>query len=805
MYRAFWVFLLVPAWIFCCAGCELAVGEAGASQQIKSCKYGKMCKNLGAKSPGIEVAVPVVPRGAGVVPRSDRSPSSGGRGDKNTKNSNEYLNSLGQWHAVYSLIDNRLLAHLVKEGGLFIPAGSPGFSKYLSFGRPWKTWTINEKLDGKAVAVAKMGITMLSFPMTAAQARESKWISLQLKSPTAQQLTILMNKKKVGSLKLAAGWQGASAAIPNDTLKAGENVLELRWGGKGNLGANSGCAAVEWIHWGSKPLQQKELATTPMVRGALHLPRGGGLDYYLYPDKGSRLSVKARPGATDSLCQLDLRVFVQQRSRLSKALSFPPPAPGRDARVLVDLDPIAGEIGRLELRAVGPQCRSLELDEANIVLPGAPPVVRSGKKPTNILFWLIDNVRADRYTAINPRTRVKTPVFDQLARTGTLYANAYIQGTESRVSHASIWTGLYPKQARLLAPKAKLSQSWVTLPEAMQKSGLLTAAWVANGFISEFWGFAQGFKLFRNTLHDGGGLTGKDLADHAIKFIEEKGKEPFYLYIGTIDPHVSWRGRQPWLQMYYPRPYNGPFQKNVFGKDVEKMASRKRQVSQEDRERIEAIYDSTVSYNDAQLGRVIKALEQKGIRDQTLIVITADHGEEFWDYGRIGHGHTCRQTLVGVPLLINYPPLFGQGVRVEEGVDVLSVMPTLLDALGQKQPPRVQGESLLALAQGIGRGYPRPSFATQYELAHTLRVGRWKIRVGGSGVPVLYDLQSREKEEKDLAQAHPTETRLLTDALSTFLLYQDRWRALRWGVATNHKAALADDLEQGRGPGPIVP
>jgi arylsulfatase A-like enzyme len=158
-----------------------------------------------------------------------------------------------------------------------------------------------------------------------------------------------------------------------------------------------------------------------------------------------------------------------------------------------------------------------------------------------------------------------------------------------------------------------------------------------------------------------------------------------------------------------------------------------------------------------------------------------------------------------VPLVIHYPPLFGSGVRVEQGVDVLSVMPTILDALGTPIPDHVQGESLLPLAQGIGTGYPRPSIASQYELAHTIQLERWKLWVGGKGVPKLYDLESTDKEHKEVAAERPQATRWLTDALSTFLVYQDSWRSSRWGVASNHRGAFPDLLESGKPLPPIKP
>jgi hypothetical protein len=135
---------------------------------------------------------------------------------------------------------------------------------------------------------------------------------------------------------------------------------------------------------------------------------------------------------------------------------------------------------------------------------------------------------------------------------------------------------------------------------------------------------------------------------------------------------------------------------------------------------------------------------------------------------------------------------------------VIAMMATILDAVGAKIPDTVQAASLLPLAQGVGRGYPRPRYASQYELARAMRLGRYKMWVGGKGEPRLYDMESRRwPEGKRLEKKQPLATRLLTDALSTFLVHQNRWRQSRWGVANNHLAAFPEDLESGKGPASI--
>lgn len=702
----------------------------------------------------------------------------------------------GEHHQVFSLADNRLLAHMIRRNGLFIAPGYPGVAKYLSFRRPWLPWSINEKVDDQRVALAIKPTTWLVFPLSEEQAAASSKLVLRVKLPDRQKIRIKLNETQLDSGQIEAGWQTVTLQVPSGVVRPGENRLELKWMGRGRLADKKSNAAVQWIYLGPQQVANIS-AVEPASEGRLVLPADGGLAYYIYAYAETKLRLRFNSQPEGARCELGVRLLARGQQAIEQRRSESGLPPGRETQTYVDLQPVANKVARLELWARGKSCQNLELLEASLVRPGPAPAVKRGEPPRNVLFWMVDNVRADRYTLYNPRTRVRTPVIEKLGKTGAVFASAYIQGTESRVSHASIWTGMYPKQHRFVAPKAKLDLRWVTLPEAIRKTGLLTAAWIANGFVSKFWGFGEGWDRFTNTIHEGGGLSAEKLADHAIGFISEHDAEkPFYIYVGTIDPHVSWRGKQPWLDEYHPEPYSGLYKKNVMGVDVEKMASGKRQTTPQDRKRIIAIYDSTVSYNDQQLGRVLEALEKKGVRDKTMIIVTADHGEELWDYTRVGHGHSLKDQLVAVPLIIHYPPMFGSGVRVEQGVDVLSLMPTLLDALGAPIPPNVQAESMLPLTHGVGAGYPRPSMATQYELAHVIRLGRYKLWVGGKGEPRLYDLGSEEKEHKE--HSDPLAQRWLTDALSTFLIYQQSWRSTRWGVASNHREELPRDLESGQ-------
>ena len=179
-----------------------------------------------------------------------------------------------------------------------------------------------------------------------------------------------------------------------------------------------------------------------------------------------------------------------------------------------------------------------------------------------------------------------------------------------------------------------------------------------------------------------------------------------------------------------------------------------------------------------------------------MIIFTADHGEELWDHGKIGHGQSLREELVHVPLLISYPPLFPPGKSVATRASRSSTFcPRSSTRSAARCRPTRRASRWWRLAQGEGAGYPRPAIASQYELAHTMRLGRWKLSVVGSGEVRLFDAVADAAEAQELSTERPLEKRFVTDAMGVWMAYQGQWKKSRWGVASNQKPELAHDLE----------
>ncbi len=188
------------------------------------------------------------------------------------------------------------------------------------------------------------------------------------------------------------------------------------------------------------------------------------------------------------------------------------------------------------------------------------------------------------------------------------------------------------------------------------------------------------------------------------------------------------------------------------------------------------LYADTSREQSSQLGRVVAQLRSWGLWDQTLLVVADEHELVIHDAAR-------------------YP----SGTIVDEGAETMDVVPSILDALGVA-PVASHGVSLAPLAQGLGRGWARPSFATVAETTHVLRLGRWTIRVGNTGVPVVIDAVDDAVGARDLASSRPIERRMLTDALGLLLPLRTQWKKAEWGVVSNLSPAGARALDEAPGP-----
>jgi arylsulfatase A-like enzyme len=473
----------------------------------------------------------------------------------------------------------------------------------------------------------------------------------------------------------------------------------------------------------------------------------------------------------------------------------------------VDLAKVAGKVVPLTLTAR--DCARAKVVAPEIRIAGAAAVaLPKAEKPTYIVLWIMDALRADKIPVFQPGARAQTPHMAELAKSSVVYRQYYVQGNESQVSHSTMWTSLYPgvHNVRVVgAPggTGQVGKKFDLIATKLKAAGYRTEAVTANGFVNEWGGYARGFDLYRNMMRERGVINGliygEKIVEPALARLEMHKTNPMYLYIGTVDTHGPWVARKPWIDQYSPPDYKGPFvlagTAAGLGIRPDSMGCHKIPAPA-DIERMRAIYDSAISYQDQLVGDFIAKLKSWGIWEQTMLVITADHGEEWFEDGRCNHGGSLRDSLVRVPMLVHYPKMFPGGTIVEEGVEAADLFPTLLDVIGVERPAALQGTSMMPLAQGVGRGWPRPSYASMFELSHAMRIGRWKLRVNPRGVPLLNDLVGHPEELTDLTASHLVERRMMTDNLSLFLALRKQWKKGVWGVTTNITTQGATELDR---------
>jgi arylsulfatase A-like enzyme len=678
----------------------------------------------------------------------------------------------GPEHAVYSLVDNRLSAHLARGGGLVVAAGSAGFAKYVRFANLLKggkkPWALRQTEGEVNVArlTGKSGTVFV--PLTAAQAASGK-VRLRAFAASDTTLSLRVNDNKDLNAHLAAGWSTAELAVPTGQLRDGENALQLYLKAPG--------VELAWLQVGGTPVgDDGGTAFYDPGQRALILPDGGQMTWYVaVPDK-ARLT----GDLSDGSCTVGVLATADDGATVDGKLTGTGSA--------VDLSALAGKAARLELTGTG--CPVTALSGAVLAVPGDAPVARRGDPPRYVVFIIMDSLRADRVRTFNPRARPETPNFDKLAGSSTLFTANYVQGNESQVSHASIWTSNYLAKHKAIEMADHLPDKWVTIDEVARKAGKFVAGASGNGYIRPARGFGSGWDKFSNHIEKGLGLKGGEIMDHGLSFVAPKKDQPWFLYLGLIDTHVTWRAKQPWLDRY-DGGYKGRFPAE-FGDDGP--TGFPKDLTEHERDHVRALYDSNVSYQDDLIGQLVEKLQGWGVWDKTLLIVTADHGDEQWEDGRVGHGGSVRETLIHVPLVVHYPPVF-PAVRISEGTEGIDIVPTVADVLGVQADPEWQGMSLVGLANGTG-GYPLMSVSSQYENAHGGRIGHWKLKLIGTQTPKLYNL-ARDPEERTDLWGKPTAeigARLLLDPMWILRSWNVEWKKSQWGNAAAVTSRFAADL-----------
>jgi arylsulfatase A-like enzyme/Tfp pilus assembly protein PilF len=366
----------------------------------------------------------------------------------------------------------------------------------------------------------------------------------------------------------------------------------------------------------------------------------------------------------------------------------------------------------------------------------APSGGSGGPAARHVLLVTFDTTRADHLSIHGGQARV--PNLERLAAEGVQFDAAFAPTPLTLPSHVSLFTGQYPASHGVHNNGTfVLSDEAMSLTEVLRAQGFQTGAVVGSLVLDSRYGLAQGFEVYDDQMPAPPGAAtlyverrAAEVADRALAWLDAREDQRWFLWLHFFDPHWEYQPPEPFGSQYPDSPYDGE-----------------------------------IAYADQQLGRVLGRLEERGWLDETLVVLTSDHGESLDEHGEATHGLFVYDATMHVPLLLRHPARLDQGRNVSSVASLVDVAPTILDLLGVPGDALpATGRSLLPVLAGKADGAAEVLLETRAprldygwsELA-AVRDEGWKyIRAPR---PELYDLQADPFERTNVIDQEPERAR----------------------------------------------
>jgi len=427
--------------------------------------------------------------------------------------------------------------------------------------------------------------------------------------------------------------------------------------------------------------------------------------------------------------------------------------------------------------------------------PVIVPAVQSSSA-TNVVLISLDTLRADRLSTYG-YDRVTTPKLDsRAAKSGVLFRNAVAPSPRTLPSHTTILTGLdcvsHGVNHHSAAPV-----TLQTLAEVFRNRGYRAVATVGGGLLNPSFGLAQGFDEFYHYAGWAGGFEELEVElDEAFEKLERIKDSPFFMFFHTYEIHDPFHERVPFSDGCYSNSPERSHRNQIYGAlprqrnqeehfmlSFDLMKWEKGQpissaipAPMEDLTLVNCLYDSAISYADSQVDRLLSRLDELGLLETTLVVVTSDHGESLGEKGLFKHAYLYENNLM-VPLIMFLPGGQHGGSVIHEQVGSVDIFPTILEVLGIEVPAEVDGRSLLPLIRGEDDLYSSGvwSYAGYENRGISLRIDNQVKYImnntaipGASGSEELFQLSHDAEELRNMALEDPDTSRAMRHRLSTY-------------------------------------
>ena len=395
------------------------------------------------------------------------------------------------------------------------------------------------------------------------------------------------------------------------------------------------------------------------------------------------------------------------------------------------------------------------------------------KRP-NIILIVIDTLRAD-HVACYGYQRNTTPNIDRLAGEGVLFKNAISAAPWTMASIASLLTSQYPCVLGLRKKPAMLDTRFPMLSEVLKRYDYATYGVFTAASFSPRLGVSRGFDdyCYKRGKRRGTRFSSPYVTKAALSFLREGYKEPFFLFLHYFDPHYNYVLHKQYD--YYPH-YRGSVRSDH---PILDLWPKLHELSEDDIRYLLALYDSEITFTDEYIGKVLDELKKQGLYEDSIIIVTADHGEEFVERGWLGHTITLHEEMLHVPLIMKLP---GYGARVIDSlVGLIDVVPTIYQYLGLKMTEGLEGRPLdLDGGDSIA---DKPIFSETFNpqkarpnvrpiAFRSIVFANWKLIYDEiKDSTQVYDLSEDPHERNDLSGQHSEQNRMLKGLLSKWINY----------------------------------
>jgi arylsulfatase A-like enzyme len=386
----------------------------------------------------------------------------------------------------------------------------------------------------------------------------------------------------------------------------------------------------------------------------------------------------------------------------------------------------------------------------------------------NFVIIVIDTLRADKLSCYGNPVDL-TPEIDSFAQNAVRFDQVFSHAPWTLPSVASIFTSQYPfkhtaggqiKTFYLLPDKA------VTIAEVLHNAGFVTGAIINVLYLTEKFGMTQGFESVdsRIPVNNLASRRAEETTNAALNWLDQHKDERFFLFVHYFDPHLIYEPPEPFRRRFADaRERQG--NDFIFGTGKEVFALRKGEIKLDcdTVRRLEKLYNGEIAYTDYEVGRLLKGLSSQGLDENTAVIITSDHGEEFCDHGGFEHGHTLYNELLHVPLIIRIPGSNNRradatGISINTIVRHIDIAPTICELAGVEPNGSFLGNSLTGLING--KKEPNRPVLSEGNMwgpsgIAWLKDGFKLIRSSPQTRWQLFDLRTDKGEQNNIAEKQP--------------------------------------------------